>query len=155
MTAVLWASVYQLVTRRRARCLSLSPHLSLHLFRIMWLVNPTYVPDLGRIVILARTCVSQLDCGLDDRRITFRFPTGAIDFPFAERQKRLWGPPIPLCNGYRYGKGLSRWWRDRSRVADHLHLMPRLTNAWSMTSTPTHAFTLRTGMCLRHCTIAE
>jgi hypothetical protein len=30
---------------------------------------------------------------LDDRRIMVRFLTGARDFPFPERQERLWDPP--------------------------------------------------------------
>jgi hypothetical protein len=47
----------------------------------------------------------------------------------------LWGPPNLLSNGYQrlFPWGQSGW---GMKLITHFHLVPRLKNAWSYTSTP-------------------
>jgi hypothetical protein len=81
-----------------------------------------------------------LGYGLDDRCPRVRFPTGSWEFfSSPPRQKRLWGPPSLLCNGY---QGLFPWGLSGrgAKLTTHPHLVPRSKNECSYTSTPQYAF---------------
>jgi hypothetical protein len=71
--------------------------------------------------------------GLDDRGSKVRFPAGAGNFSLHHRvQTGSEAHPASCPMGMGGGRGV--------KLTTHLHLVPRLKNEWSYTSTPQYAF---------------
>jgi hypothetical protein len=92
-----------------------------------------------------------LCCGFDERGITVRFPAGVSDFLSSQHKYRLWGVPSShLFNGYwALFLGVKR---PVCEVTTHFHLVSRLQNTWSYTST-LHAYMECTETLPSPCTI--